>query len=160
MLTLVGYQAGSEMSWSPEEHGMSIVCSVVGHNRSSEAVWNRDFHFSTCTRCKADLVEAEDGRWVTSPRGYRIVRKQAEPVPAVSIPESVEPEAPRTIWDEVREPEATSPLQEKRARPDRRAEQNGVLPSSFGGIERRTASDRRKPGSNYQPNRRKGLIAQ
>ena len=144
---------------------MSIVCSVVGHKASSATVWNRGHHFSTCTRCRADLVESEQGRWITPPAGYRIVRKQPEPVPETCAPPASQPAEPseaaepKSVWDEVRSPEPMSPLQEKRTRPDRRVEQNGSPPTSLAGVERRRG-DRRESKGNYQPSRRKGLIAQ
>jgi hypothetical protein len=150
---------------------MSIVCSVIGHKASSATVWNRGHHFSTCTRCGADLVESEDDRWITPPAGYRIVRKQpvlslqtsvravsestepAEPI------EPIEPAEPKSVWESVRDPEPVSPLQEKRARPDRRVDQTGSLPASLSGKDRRRA-DRRKSKGDFRPNRRKGLLAQ
>lgn len=177
---------------------MSIVCSVIGHKASSTSVWNRGHHFSTCTRCGADLVESEDDRWITPPAGYRIVRKQPERAPeAFATPvyephecaeqaeqteqiepaepdqlaeaaerteprepaEPSEPDEPKSVWEAVREPEPTSPLQEKRARPDRRAEPNGPLPASLAGVDRRRG-DRRQSNGNFQPRRRKGLLAQ
>ena len=179
------------MVWSGEEHGMSIVCSVIGHKASSASVWNRGHHFSTCTRCGADLVESEDDRWITPPPGYRIVRKQpvrvaqisappvsetveaewagdsewiepAEPVQTFEIAEPAEPAGPAeptSVWEAVRAPEPSSPLQEKRARPDRRVEQNGALPASLAGMDRRRG-DRRKASGNFQPRRRKGLLAE
>ena len=167
---------------------MSIVCSVIGHKASSASVWNRGHHFSTCTRCGADLVESEDDRWITPPAGYRIVRKKpvraaeisarsvsetaeaertgstgwiepAEPVQPPQIAEPSVPAEPASVWEAVRAPEPTSPLQEKRARPDRRVEQNGSLPASLGGVDRRRG-DRRTSKGNFQPRRRKGLLAE
>lgn len=174
---------------------MSIVCSVIGHKASSTSVWNRGHHFSTCTRCGADLVESEDNRWITPPAGYRIVRKQlelapeafethvyepaeeaeqiepaepdqlagaaepTEPTEPAEASEPSEPGEPKSVWEAVREPEPTSPLQEKRARPDRRSEPNGPLPASLAGVDRRRG-DRRKSNGNFQPRRRKGLLAQ
>jgi hypothetical protein len=165
---------------------MSIVCSVIGHKASSASVWNRGHHFSSCTRCGADLVESEDDRWITPPAGYRIVRKQpvrvpetsvrpvsepaeeaewaepaewADPVQLAQTAEPGEPAEPTSVWEAVRAPEPISPLQEKRARPDRRVEPNGSLPASLGGVDRRRG-DRRKSKGNFQPRRRKGLLAE
>ena len=156
---------------------MSIVCFVIGHKASSATVWNRGHHFSTCTRCGADLVESEDDRWITPPAGYRIIRKQPVLVPETSAPapskpteiaqrtqpaelaEPAEPAEPKSVWEAVRDPEPISPLQEKRARPDRRVDQNGSLPASLAGVDRRR-DDRRKSKGNFQPRRRKGLLAQ
>ncbi len=166
---------------------MSIVCSVIGHKAASASVWNRGYHFSTCTRCGADLVESEDDRWITPPAGYRIVRKQPLVRPEAAAPaplkpssepaevaewveatrpvepaytfEPSEPAEPTSVWEAVRAPEPTSPLQEKRARPDRRVEQNGSLPASLAGVDRRRG-DRRTSKGNFQPRRRKGLLAE
>ena len=170
---------------------MSIVCSVIGHKASSASVWNRGHHFSTCTRCGADLVQSEDDRWITPPAGYRIVRKPpvraakisaplvsetaeaewagnsewiepAEPVQPldnVEPSEPSEPAEPSSVWEAVRAPEPISPLQEKRARPDRRVEKNGALPASLAGVDRRRG-DRRKASGNFQPRRRRGLLAE
>ena len=167
---------------------MSIVCSVIGHKASSAKVWNRGHHFSTCSRCGKDLVESEDDRWITPPSGYRIVRKQPEAAPGspprpASEPDAAEwaepfelteavqpaqtaepnelaePTEPTSVWEAVRAPEPVSPLQEKRARPDRRVEQNGSLPASLAGVDRRRG-DRRKSNGDFQPRRRKGLLAQ
>jgi len=162
---------------------MSIVCSVIGHKASSATVWNRGHHFSTCTRCGADLVESQDDRWITPPAGYRIVRKQpklapetcaqrafepaepAETIEPAEFTEHAEPAEtaeraePQSVWEAVREPEPISPLQEKRARPERRVEQNGSLPASLAGVDRRRG-DRRKSSGNFQSRRRKGLLAQ
>ncbi|MDP8912088.1 MAG: hypothetical protein M3N39_00760 [Pseudomonadota bacterium] len=165
---------------------MSIVCSVIGHKASTATVWNRGHHFSTCTRCRADLVESEDDRWITPPAGYRIVRKQpvlapetrplpacepaecveraepaqtTEPAEPAQATEPAEPAEPKSVWEAVRDPEPISPLQEKRARPDRRVEQNGSLPASLAGVDRRRG-DRRKSNGDFQPRRRKGLLAQ
>ena len=168
---------------------MSIVCSVIGHKAASASVWNRGHHFSTCTRCGADLVESEDDRWITPPAGYRIVRKQAMVAPEARMPsvpepataaewvepaertepiqpaltaepsERAEPSEPTSVWEAVRAPEPSGLLQEKRARPDRRVDQKGSLPASPGGVDRRRG-DRRDSSGNFQPRRRKGLLAE
>ena len=156
---------------------MSIVCSVIGHKASSASVWNRGHHFSTCTRCGADLVESEADRWITPPAGYRIVRKQPALAPETSAPPAPEPAEPfepavpfeaeepteaaepKSVLEAVRDPEPISPLQEKRTKSERRVEQNGPLPASLAGVERRRG-DRRKSNGDFQPRRRKGLLAE
>ena len=141
---------------------MSLVCSVAGHKSNGTSFWNRGYHFSSCARCKADLVESEDDRWITPPPGYRVVRKPPEPDPTPPPAWSVSQDAPppASLRDEVSEPAPASPLQEKRARTERRVDTGGELPASLGGIERRKGEERRKPDGQFRANRRKGLLAQ
>ena len=114
---------------------MSLTCALAGHRPSERTIRNGGYHFSTCERCKTDLVEDEAG-WAKPPPGFRIVWRTASDAPPETLSASSAPE-----WETVKHV-APDP-EERRSRRDRR-QARGELPQFLRGKDRRRARDRRK----------------
>ncbi len=107
---------------------MNIFCTLTGHLASDQLVRNGPNLFSRCARCEIDLVE-NGGKWISAPRGYRIVWRSVREKPALPAPE-VGIDSPTISEDQ-------------RHRPDRRIKPKGAPPGFLGGRERRRIRDRR-----------------
>jgi hypothetical protein len=59
---------------------MSLLCSLGWHSPAGVPRWNDGFYFSTCSRCRRDLVRTAFERWHV-PKGFRVVWSQASPTP-------------------------------------------------------------------------------
>jgi hypothetical protein len=118
---------------------LSIVCALVGHSASAKIIRNAGHSFSSCARCKADLVEADD-EWTAAPAGFRIVWKEraAEAPPPAPVEELCTPfEAVLELTEPLPPPVRTLRKENDRRRP------GGQFPSHFKGIDRRRGHDRR-----------------
>ncbi|MGZ8348389.1 MAG: hypothetical protein ACXWU2_00035 [Allosphingosinicella sp.] len=64
---------------------MSLTCLVGYHSPRSTIVSNQGLHFSTCRRCRRELVHS--GRsWRRVPKGLRVVWKARAGAPASAPP--------------------------------------------------------------------------
>lgn len=128
---------------------MALVCAIFGHSEAASSISNQGYQFSTCTRCGIDLVQSGEGRWMTAPKGYRIVRRKRP-----HVPQAEEPARPiETIMD------VPIKTKDKRKAGDRRTGREDTRPASLRNVERRR-SDRREGFGNFRANRRKGLVAE
>jgi hypothetical protein len=57
---------------------MPLMCRLGLHRPAEGEVWNRGYWFTTCERCKRDLVRTAAGRWHV-PAGRQIVWKTKKP---------------------------------------------------------------------------------
>jgi hypothetical protein len=113
---------------------LGIVCAIAGHPVSARAIKNAGMNFSRCTRCSADLVEA-DGRWGSPPTGYKVIwRKQPEPAELPPFPPAEIPI----------EPDDTILVLDNRTGADRRTARTARVLDSFRSVERRRGGERRK----------------
>jgi hypothetical protein len=112
----------------------------MGHSASAKIIRNAGHSFSTCIRCRADLVDLE-GTWTGAPAGHRIVWKErvAEAPPAAFVDEPFTPFEPVL---ELTEPLPLPPVRTLRKEKDRRRS-GGQFPAKFAGVDRRRGIDRR-----------------
>jgi hypothetical protein len=116
---------------------LNLICSIAGHRPDSGTIRNEGHHFSRCLRCRADLIE-QGGRWITAPRGYRIVWKDPElqlDMPAEDLPPEPKPAPARR---------ARKPATAKAARPKKAPSATGG-PAKKPGTKAKTGRPRRKP---------------
>jgi hypothetical protein len=127
---------------------LSLICSIAGHRPDPRTVWNDGLHFSRCLRCRADLLE-QDGRWQTSPRGFRIVWKDAELQLDTLASEPAETEAPAPARRRGRKKAESAPDRPTNAKAATRASRSarGKQDTGRGPKQRRmrTTNKRRKP---------------
>ena len=120
---------------------MAIVCTLFGHSATAKIIRNAGNSFSTCARCKANLVQI-DGKWTNAPAGFRIVWKEraAETLPPLPLAPPTPPTEPVLDLTEL----AAPPPMKLRMREDRRSSAQGKPPAYLGGIDRRRGRDRRR----------------
>lgn len=145
---------------------VSIACGLAGHQASDRTIRNGGRHFSSCKRCRADLVET-GGRWATAPAGFRIVWKKVadrtlepalpaeelfadtlllddpvpdEDVPAMELEEEVLKEPLPSFLQKRSASGREAGQPDERRRVERRASRKA---SSYSGVERRRSRDRR-----------------
>lgn len=53
---------------------MSFLCLIKGHAPGGQPVWNRGYSFSSCRRCRCDMIRS-DSEWIEVPRGHKVVWK-------------------------------------------------------------------------------------
>jgi len=117
---------------------LGIVCSLAGHRPSERTMRNAGYHFSRCVRCSVDLVH-QDGRWVTAPRGFRIVWKEVTAEGEDPFPPAAEPAAGIEAAAEAE----TAP-EDQRERGDRRSKAKAERPRYLVKERRAPVRDRRK----------------
>jgi len=62
---------------------MAPTCTAGEHQPASVPVRNQGFEFSSCRRCRRDIVRSR-GAWRNVPPGFRVVWRRGPPDPAVS----------------------------------------------------------------------------
>lgn len=53
---------------------MSILCALGGHEADSGETYNSGYYFSSCRRCRADMIRS-GASWRAVPRGHKVVWK-------------------------------------------------------------------------------------